>query len=160
MTAFFIVGLIGAGLLVLSVTLGDILGMFDIGDGLISGASVGAGLTFFGIPGFLIIGAGGPLWAALAAGAALAAAAMLMIRTVTRSLARSSEPETYSLLGLTGVTTESTAGTHGEVKLSHSREINKRLAFSTESLAAGTSVTVTEIHGSRVKVISTEGPTS
>jgi membrane protein implicated in regulation of membrane protease activity len=155
MTAFLIVGLVGAALLIASTLLGDLLGMFDIGDGLISGASVGAGLTFFGIPGYLVLGAGGPLWLALAAGVVLAAAAMLMIRTITRKLADSSQQEAYELVGLAGVTTEATTATYGEVKLSHPREINKRLAFSSETLPAGASVIVTETLGSKVKVAST-----
>ncbi|MFC5099139.1 hypothetical protein [Amycolatopsis plumensis] len=67
----------------------------------------------------------------------LAAAAMLMIRTITRRLAASSEPATYDLIGLAGITTEATTATYGEVKLSHPREINKRLAFSTDPLPAG-----------------------
>lgn len=160
MTAFLIVGLVGAALLIVSTLLGDLLGMFDIGDGLISGASVGAGLTFFGIPGYLVLSNNGPLWLAFVAGVVLAAAAMYMIRAVTHKLAASSQPDTYEVIGLAGVTTEPTTATHGEVKLSHPREINKRLAFSTEALPAGTSVIVTEAHGSRVKVTSTEGPCS
>jgi membrane protein implicated in regulation of membrane protease activity len=155
MTTFLIVGLVGAALLVVSTLIGDLLGAFDIGDGLISGASVGAGLTFFGIPGYLVLGADGPLWLALAAGVVLAATSMLMIRTVTRRLAASSEPDTYELIGLAGITTEATNATYGEVKLSHPREINKRLAFSTEPLPAGVSVVVTETLGSKVKVTPT-----
>lgn len=155
MTAFLIVGLVGAALLIVSTLLGDLLGMFDIGDGLISGASVGAGLTFFGIPGYLVLGADGPLWLALAAGLVLAAVAMLMIRTITRKLSDSSQQEAYELVGLAGVTTEATTATYGEVKLSHPREINKRLAYSSEALPAGVSVIVTETLGSKVKVAST-----
>jgi membrane protein implicated in regulation of membrane protease activity len=155
MTTFLIVGIIGAALLVVSTVVGDLLGSFDIGDGLISGASVGAGLTFFGIPGYLVLASGGPLWLALAAGIVLAAAAMFMIRAVTNRLAASSEPDTYELIGLVGITTEATTATYGEVKLSHPREINKRLAFSTEPLPAGVSVVVTETLGSKVKVIPT-----
>jgi membrane protein implicated in regulation of membrane protease activity len=155
MTAFLIVGLVGAALLIVSTLLGDLLGMFDIGDGLISGASVGAGLTFFGIPGYLVLGADGPLWMALTAGVILAAAAMFMIRAITHKLAASSQPDTYELVGLAGVTTEATTATYGEVQLSHPLEINKRLAFSSEALPAGTSVIVTETLGSKVKVAST-----
>jgi membrane protein implicated in regulation of membrane protease activity len=159
MTTFLIVGLIGAALLVVSTLIGDLLGAFNIGDGLISGASVGAGLTFFGIPGYLVLNSEGPLWLALAAGVILAGCSMLMIRAITRKLAESSEQESYELIGLAGITTESTTATYGEVKLSHPREINKRLAFSTETLPAGTPVIVTETLGSKVKVasITTEG---
>lgn len=160
MTAFLIVGIVGAVLLVVSTLLGDLLGMFDIGDGLISGASVGAGLTFFGIPGYLVLSNGGPLWLAFVLAAVLAVAAMVMISVITRRLAESSQPDTYEVVGLPGITTETTTATYGEVKLSHPREINKRLAFSTETLPVGTSVIVTEAHGSRVKVTSTEGPNS
>lgn len=160
MTAFLIVGLVGVALLVASTLLGDLLGMFDIGDGLISGASLGAGLTFFGVPGYLVLSNNGPLWLAFVLAAVLAAASMLLISVVTRNLADSSQPDTYEVVGLTGITTEATTATHGEVKLSHPREINKRLAFSTETLPAGTSVIVTETHGSKVKVTSTEGPRS
>lgn len=155
MTTFLIVGLLGAALLVVSTVIGDFLGSFDIGDGLLSGASVGAGLTFFGIPGFLVLNSGGPLWLALAAGIALAAGSMVLIRAVTRRLAASSAQETYELIGLVGITTEATTATYGEVKLSHPREINKRLAFSTETLPAGTPVIVTGTLGSKVKVAST-----
>jgi hypothetical protein len=153
MTAFLIVGLVGLALLAVSTLLGDLLAMFDIGDGLISGASVGAGLTFFGIPGYLTLSNGGPLWLAFV----LAAAAMLMIAEMTKKLAKSSEQEEYSLIGLTGFTTAA----YGEVKLSHPREINKRLAFSSDLLPVGTSVVVTEFIDSKVKVAPsapTEGP--
>ena len=160
MTAFLIVGLVGVALLVASTLLGDLLGMFDIGDGLISGASLGAGLTFFGVPGYLVLSNNGPLWLAFVLAAVLAAASMLLISVVTRNLADSSQPDTYEVVGLTGITTEATTATHGEVKLSHPREINKRIAFRTETLPAGTSVIVTETHGSKVKVTSTEGPRS
>lgn len=155
MTTFLIVGLAGAALLVVSTLIGDLLGSIDVGDGLISGASVGAGLTFFGIPGYLVLSSGGPLWLALAAGIVLAVASMLMIRTITSKLAASSEPDTYELIGLAGITTEATNATNGEVKLSHPREINKRLAFSTEPLPAGVSVVVTATLGSKVKVTPT-----
>jgi membrane protein implicated in regulation of membrane protease activity len=155
MTTFLIVGLVGAALLVASTLIGDLLGGFDIGDGLISGASVGAGLTFFGIPGYLVLNSSGPLWLAVAAGIVLAAASMLMIRAITHKLAASSQPDTYELVGLAGVTTEATTATYGEVQLSHPLEINKRLAFSSEALPAGTSVIVTETLGSKVKVAST-----
>jgi membrane protein implicated in regulation of membrane protease activity len=161
MTAFLIVGLVGLALLVVSTLLGDLLAMFDIGDGLISGASVGAGLTFFGIPGYLTLSNGGPLWLAfvlaVVLAVVLAAAAMLMIAEMTKKLAKSSEQEEYSLIGLTGFTTAA----YGEVKLSHPREINKRLAFSSDLLPVGTSVVVTEFIGSKVKVAPsapTEGP--
>jgi membrane protein implicated in regulation of membrane protease activity len=157
MTAFLIVGLVGLALLVVSTLLGDLLAMFDIGDGLISGASVGAGLTFFGIPGYLTLSNGGPLWLAFVLAVVLAAAAMLMIAEMTKKLAKSSEQEEYSLIGLTGFTTAA----YGEVKLSHPREINKRLAFSSDLLPVGTSVVVTEFIGSKVKVAPsapTEGP--
>lgn len=161
MTAFFIVGVVGVVILVLSVLLGDLLGIFDIGDGLISGASVGAGLTFFGVPGYLTLSNGGPLWLAFVLAAILAAVAMMVIQRMTRTLADSSEVEEYSLVGLSGITTESTSATHGEVKLSHPREINKRLAFSSDSIPVGTAVLVTEVHGSKVKITpSTEGPHS
>lgn len=160
MTAFLIVGIVGVVLLVLSTLLGDLLGMFDIGDGLISGASLGAGLTFFGIPGYLVLSNDGPLWLAFVLAAVLAVASMVAITTVTRKLSDSSQPDTYEVIGLPGMTTEKTSPFYGEVELSHPREINKRLAFSTETLPAGTSVIVTEVHGSRVKVTSTEGPRS
>lgn len=160
MTAFFIVGVVGVVILVLSVLLGDLLAVFDIGDGLISGASVGAGLTFFGVPGYLTLMNGGPLWLAFVLAAGLAAVAMLVIQKMTLALAKSSAPEAeYTLIGLAGITTETTSATVGEVQLSHPREINKRLAFSSGPIAAGTSVIVTEVHGSKVKIVpSTEGP--
>lgn len=162
MTALFIVGIAGVALLVISVLLGDLLGFFDIGDGLISSASIGAALTFFGLPGYLTMLNGGPLWLALFIGAALAVAAMLMVQTITNRLAASSEQEPYELVGLTGITTEATSATSGEVKLTHPREINKRLALSTQPVPAGTPVVVTETLGSTVKVapITTESITS
>lgn len=159
MTAFFIVGVVGVVILVLSVLLGDLLGIFDIGDGLISGASVGAGLILFGVPGYLTLSNGGPLWLAFVLAAILAATAMLVIQRMTQTLAASSEVEEYSLVGLSGITTEKTSAAHGEVMLSHPREINKRLAFSSNTLPTGTSVAVTEVHGSKVKVAPiAEGP--
>ncbi|UTT71159.1 hypothetical protein NMQ03_08825 [Arthrobacter sp. DNA4] len=48
MTALFAVGAGGVAVLVVSVLLGALLGFFDNGDGLISSASIGAALTFFG----------------------------------------------------------------------------------------------------------------
>jgi membrane protein implicated in regulation of membrane protease activity len=155
MTALFIVGIAGVALLVISVLLGDLLGFFDIGDGLISSASIGAALTFFGLPGYLTMINGGPLWLALFIGAVLAVAAVLMVQWITNRLAASSEQAPYELIGLTGITTETTTATSGEVQLSHPREINKRLAFSTEPVPAGTSVIVTGKLGSTVKVAPT-----
>ncbi|MCC3292832.1 NfeD family protein [Arthrobacter sp. zg-Y1110] len=152
MTPFLIVGGVGLALLLLSMLLGSIFDFLHILDGALSGTAVGSGLTLFGASGVLVLSNNGPAWLAYTLAAVLGAGAVAIVGTMTRKLQAASVQVPYEVVGLTGVTVSRITGAMGEVQLSHPREINKRMAFCEEIIPSGASVTVTEVHGSRVKV--------
>lgn len=158
MTAFLIVGGLGLAILLLSMVLGPIFDFLDAFEGALSGTAVGSGLTLFGASGVLVLSNDGPAWLAYVLAAVLGMAAVFGVGRMTRTLEQSSIQASYEVVGLTGVAVSRITGAMGEVQLSHPREINKRLAFSSGYIESGALVTVTEIHGSRVKV--TEVPAS
>ena len=88
MITFIVVGAIGLLLLLVSIVVGDLLDVFDVGDGLVSGVALGAALAIFGLAGVVTSQTDlAPGWTyAVAVGMALAALVLiqLVVRRVTR----------------------------------------------------------------------------
>ncbi|MFT3797563.1 NfeD family protein [Microbacterium sp.] len=153
MTPFLIVGGIGLVLLLISLLLGDIFDHFEIGDGAISGTSLGIAGVVFGAAGALTTQAGlDPIWAYVAA-AVGAIAAYLIALFVIKRLSASSDGVPASAVGLTGVSTSPISPAGGEVSLDGPGEIERRLAYADEPIAQGVRIRVIEHSGTRVKVV-------
>ncbi|MFT4215130.1 MAG: NfeD family protein [Microbacterium sp.] len=153
MTPFLIVGGIGLVLLLISLLVGDIFDHFEIGDGAISGTSLGIAGVVFGAAGVLTGQAGlDPIWAYVAA-AIGAVAAYLAALYVIKRLSASSDGVPANAVGLTGVSTSPISPAGGEVSLDGPGEIERRLAYSDEAIAAGVRIRVIEHTGTRVKVV-------
>ena len=150
---FLVVGGLGLVLLVISLVIGDVLDHFEFGDGLVSGTSLGVGLTVFGAAGALTVGAGLDLVWAYVLAAVLAVAAYVASVAFVRSLARSSDGVPASALGLSGVATATITTSGGEVSLDGPGELERRLAYADSAIAEGSRVRVIEHSGSRVKVV-------
>ena len=151
MTVFFVVGAIGLVLLVLSLVVGEIFESFEIGDGGISGLAVGIGAVVFGASGVLALSQDlDVIWAYVIA-VAFAAAAGLVAQLFVNRLAASEDAPPPPLEGAFGVLTSTTGPEGGEVRLEGVRDLESRLAWSDETLQAGTRVVVVGVSGSRVQ---------
>ncbi len=147
MSVFLVVGLVGAALLLLTLVLGDVLDVPDVGGGVLSGVVLGGATGAFGLVGATVEGATGP-GAAAAAGTAgalvMGALALAIGRSLTRM--RSDRARTAAdLLGVEGVVvTPVRAGSYGEVRLRVGGHPLKLSATAERDLAAGSPVLVVE----------------
>lgn len=147
MLVFIVLGIVGLAIGILSVTLGDLV---ELGDGALSGTSLGAGLLLFGATGAVVVSAGlSPLWAYPIA-AVVGIGVILLVNLMLKRLRDSDDGAPVSLVGRQGAVTSEVTGAHGEVSLDD--ELETRLAFADAPIPHGTRVTVVEQHGSRVKV--------
>lgn len=154
MLPFLIVGGIGLAVLLLSLVVGDIFDHFEIGDGAISGTALGVAAVVFGASGVLTYTSGlDEVWAYVLA-AVLAVAAYLLALVMVKRLTKSSDGVPASTIGLTGVTRSPVTPAGGEVSLDGPHEIERRLAYSDETLPEGVRIRVVEHSGTRVKVVS------
>lgn len=155
MTAFIVIGIVGAVIIVGSLIFDFTEGMFDAldidsGSGLFSVPVMGAFLTAFGFGGALTMSAlGGAVLAGLAgglgAGLAMGAAALAITRSLMNM--RTDEPVRLSdVVGKTAtvVTRIPDAGL-GEVSLVHLGQRMKLNARADGAIPAGTSVVVTAV---------------
>lgn len=150
MVTFIVVGGVGLLLLLVSLLLDDIL---DLGDGLLSGTSLGSGLVAFGALGAIVRANGlATGWAYLAA-ALFGVLVLLGVQTVVRRLRESEDGGPVVLVGVQGIATSTIvpAGS-GEVSLDDPRVLERRLAWADVEIAAGTRVVVVDQSGGRVKV--------
>lgn len=149
-TTFIIIAAAGLLLLLVALPLGDVL---DLGDGAISGTSLGAGLVVFGAIGSIVTANGlSTLWA-FAASAVFAVLTVLGVQRLVSRLRASEDGQPLVLTGVPGVVTATvTPSGGGEVSLDDPRELERRLAWADEELPSGTRVVVVEQSGSRVKV--------
>ena len=143
---------LGIALILLSLVVGEILDFLNVFDGAISGTALGSGLTLFGASGVIVLSNDGRVWLAYALAGALGLVAVIATGQLTKTLVASSVQPTYEVLGLEGIAVTGINASHGEVQLSHTRELNKRLAFSDTDIPAGSQIVVAAVHGSRVKV--------
>lgn len=150
MITFIVVG--GLGLLVLLIALpfGDAL---DLGDGALSGTSLGAGAVAFGAIGAIVTANGLPTVWAYVASAVFAVLTIIGVQKVVARLKDTEDGQPRVLTGVTGVVTSTITTTgSGEVSLDDPRELERRLAWADVEIAAGTRIVVLEQSGSRVKV--------
>lgn len=153
MLPFLIVGGVGLAVLLISLIVGDIFDHFEIGEGAISGTALGIAAVVFGASGVLTYTSGlDQVWAYVLA-AVLALAAYVVAVFFVKRLTRSSDGAPMSAIGLTGVTRSPITPSGGEVSLDDPHEIERRLAYSDETIPEGVRIRVVEHSGTRVKVV-------
>jgi membrane protein implicated in regulation of membrane protease activity len=153
MLPFLIVGGVGLAVLLISLIVGDIFDHFEIGDGAISGTALGVAAVVFGASGVLTSTSGlDTVWAYVLA-IVLAVAAYVIALLLVKRLTKSSDGVPASALGLSGVTRSTVSAAGGEVSLDGPHEVERRLAFSDETIAEGVRIRVVEHSGTRVKVV-------
>ena len=154
MLTFVIIGAIGLVVLVGSLVLGDAI---ELGDGAVSGTSLGAGAVGFGAIGAITTALGQPVGVAYAASAVFAVLAVLGVGRMINSLRATEDGKPRDLVGVPGVVTSTIVpGAQGEVSLDDPQELERRLAWSDVEIATGTRVVVVLQSGGRVKVAPAE----
>lgn len=152
MITFIVVGAVGLVVLLASIVVGDLLDLFDVGDGLVSGVALGAALSIFGLAGLVTTQAGlDTVWTYVVA-VLVAAAALVLVQVFVRRVTRRESGGHWSPVGFVGTTTEATTPGGGEVRLDDVRELERRLAFSDAPIARGVRVRVVAEAGPRVQV--------
>lgn len=152
MTPFLVVGCVGLLLLIASIVVGDLLDLVGLGDGLVSGVALGAALSVLGLAGIVTTQADLPPWATWLVAVLLAAVVLFLVQLLVRRLTRRESGGHWSPVGLVGVVTSDTTPTGGEVALEGERELERRLAVSSERLPRGTRVRVVAEREFRVEV--------
>ncbi|GAB4087165.1 hypothetical protein GCM10028784_37950 [Myceligenerans cantabricum] len=147
MLVFIVLGLLGLVIGLLAVTLGD---FFELGDGALSGTSLGAGLLLFGATGAAVTSAGLPVIAAYPIAIVIGLGVILLVNIMIKRLRDSDDAAPASVVGMQGAVTSDVGSSHGEVSLD--AELETRMAFADSAIPQGTRITVVEQHGSRVKV--------
>jgi membrane protein implicated in regulation of membrane protease activity len=154
---FVVIGGIGLLVLLVSLVVDDLL---DLGDGAVSGTSLGAGAVAFGALGSIVTANGLPtVWAYVLA-VVFGLATLLGVQVVVRRLKESEDGQPRVLMGVAGTVTSTVTPSGGEVSLDDPRELERRLAWADEEIAAGSRVVVVEQSGSRVKVAPAGRPAS
>lgn len=150
MIIFIVIGALGLLLLLVALPLGDV---FDIGDGALSGTSLGAGALAFGAIGAIVTANGLPTGWAYVASAVFALLTVLGVQRLVARLKATEDGQPRTLTGVQGVVTSTVApGRSGEVSLDDARELERRLAWADVEIAEGTRIVVVEQSGGRVKV--------
>lgn len=150
MIIFIVIGALGLLLLLVALPLGDV---FDIGDGALSGTSLGAGALAFGAIGAIVTANGLPTVWAYVASAVFALLTVVGMQRLVARLKASEDGQPRTLTGVQGVVTSTLApGRSGEVSLDDARELERRLAWADVEIAEGTRIVVVEQSGGRVKV--------
>jgi membrane protein implicated in regulation of membrane protease activity len=149
MTTFIIIGAIGLLVLLVALPLDDV---FDVGDGALSGTSLGAGGVAFGAIGAIVTANGLPTVWAYVASAAFALVTVLGVQKLISRLRESEDGKPRVLTGVAGTVTSTITPSGGEVSLDDPQELERRLAWADAEIAPGTRIVVVEQSGSRVKV--------
>lgn len=149
MITFVVVGVVGLALVVISMILGELI---ELGDGAVSGTSLGVGAIVFGATGAIVVTNDLPLALAYAGSAVLAALAVLLVAVVTKKLRDSDDAAPVSLVGIQGTATSDISAATGEVSLDAAHELERRLAWADEPIPSGARVVVLEQSGTRVRV--------
>ena len=152
-TLFVIVGVIGIGVLLLSILLGDIIdGLFDLdflGGDLFSLASLAGFMSAFGFGGVTSLAIVDVTWIAVAVGLVAGILAAWGATSFTRWLKRSEAHSTFKSTSMVGSTarviTDIPAGGYGEIRVLGSGQSRKRAARSELPIPAGTEVWVSAI---------------
>lgn len=150
MITFVIIGVVGLAVLAGSLVLGD---AFEVGDGAVSGTSLGAGAVAFGAIGAITTAMDLPIGWAYVASAVFAVLVMFGVARIIRTLKASEDGGPRVLTGVHGIVTRTVVpGSQGEVSLDDPRELERRLAWADIEIPSGTRVVVVDQSGSRVKV--------
>jgi membrane protein implicated in regulation of membrane protease activity len=155
MITFVVIGGIGLLVLLVSLVVDDLL---DLGDGAVSGTSLGSGAVAFGALGSIVTANGLPtVWAYVSA-VVFGLATLLGVQVVVRRLKESEDGQPRVLTGVGGTVTSTVTAAGGEVSLDDPRELERRLAWADEEIAVGSRIVVLEQSGSRVKVAPASHP--
>ncbi|MCB7135012.1 NfeD family protein [Cellulosimicrobium marinum] len=149
MIAFIVIGIAGLALLLLSLLVGEIV---DLGDGALSGTSLGVGGVVFGAVGVIVSANDLPTWIAYVGSFVVALAVVLVVQRLVQHLRDSESGVPGSLVGVQGTATTAIDPSTGEVSLDAAHELERRLAWSDEPIPEGARVVVLEQSGSRVRV--------
>lgn len=149
MTTFIIIGSIGLLVLLVALPLDDV---FDVGDGALSGTSLGAGGVAFGAIGAIVTANGLPTVWAYVASAAFGLLTVVGVQMLIGRLRESEDGQPRVLTGVAGTVTSTITPSGGEVSLDDPQELERRLAWADVEIASGTRIVVVEQSGSRVKV--------
>lgn len=147
MTVFFIVGGIGLVLLLGSMLLGEIM---EFGDGLISGTSLGVGAVIFAATGVIATANTLSTWATFVGAVVLAALGIALVQYLIKKLTTSDDGTPPSAINMLGIVTSDITATGGEVALD--AELERRLAWSDQTIPEGVRIVVLEQSGTRVRV--------
>ena len=156
MVTFFVVGGVGLLLLLVSLVLDDLL---DLGDGPVSGTSLGAGLVAFGALGSIVKANGLATGWAYAAAAVFGVLVVLGVQEIVKRLKASEDGQPRVLVGVQGSVTATVGASGGEVSLDDPSALERRLAWADTPIEVGTRIVVLEQSGSRVKVAPATGAT-
>ena len=146
---FVVVGIVGLALVLISMILGEFI---ELGDGAVSGTSLGVGAIVFGATGAIVVSNDLPVVLAYVGSAVLAALAVLLVAVLTAKLRASDDAVPVSLVGVQGTATTAIDPARGEVSLDAAHELERRLAWSDEPIPEGARVVVLEQSGSKVRV--------
>lgn len=150
MVIFIVIGALGLLLLLVALPLGDV---FELGDGALSGTSLGAGALAFGAIGAIVTANGLPTGWAYVASALFAVLTVVGVQALIARLRATEDGQPRTLTGVGGVVTSTVApGRSGEVSLDDVRELERRLAWADVEIPEGTRIVVVEQSGGRVKV--------
>lgn len=147
MLTFVIIGAVGLLLVAGSLVLGE---LFEVGDGALSGTSLGVGAIVFGSVGAIVISNDLPLWAAYVGSVVVAVLVVVVVQLFIKRLRDTEDGQPVSLVGVQGVVTSDITGGRGEVSLDS--ELERRLAWADALVPEGTRIVVVEQSGSRVRV--------
>ena len=157
MITFIIVGGIGLLMLLVSLVADDLL---DIGDGAVSGTSLGAGLLVFGAIGSIVTVNDMPTGWAYAASGVFGVLTLVGVQAVVTRLRATEDGQPRIVVGLQGAVTATVTTGGGEVSLDDPQELERRLAWADDTIPVGTRIVVVEHSGSRVKVEPLTRPTT
>jgi membrane protein implicated in regulation of membrane protease activity len=146
---FVLIGAAGLLLLLLSLVVGELL---DMGDGALSGTSLGVGAVVFGAMGSIVTVNGLPVWVAYAASVVVGLLAAAVAQLMIRRLSATEDNANISLVGVQGTAVTDITQSSGEVSLDAVSELERRLAWSLEPIAEGTRVVVLEHQPNSVRV--------
>ncbi|MCK0117584.1 hypothetical protein MWU57_11125 [Isoptericola sp. S6320L] len=149
MLVFVLIGAAGLVLLLLSLVVGELL---DLGDGALSGTSLGVGAVVFGAVGAIVTVNELSVWVAYAASAVVGLLAAGVAQLMIRRLSATEDNANVSLVGVQGTAVTDITQAAGEVSLDAVSELERRLAWSLEPIAEGTRIVVLEHQPNSVRV--------
>lgn len=149
MLVFVLIGAAGLLLLLISLLVGELL---ELGDGALSGTSLGVGAVVFGGVGAIVTVNDLPGWVAYVASAVVGLLAAGLAQLMIHRISATDDSASISLVGVQGTAMTNISQSSGEVSLDAVSELERRLAWSLEPIAEGTRVVVLEHQPNSVRV--------